>query len=222
MVEYVKQWARQTQGELNDEERDLVAVSFKYQTGQRRAAWRVLSVIQKRESGKGAKQQADWIKEYKSVLEEELVSACMGCLDLLTEFLIPNSQDVGKVFLYKMKGDYYRYLAEFSTGDKKNQNAQKAQQAYMDSLSLAKETISPTHPWRLGLALNQSVFYYEIMQNPEKALHMARQAFDDAIADLDQVEGDGKETTLIMQLIRDNVTLWTSELMEQEAAARQN
>jgi 14-3-3 protein epsilon len=49
-------------------------------------------------------------------------------------------------------------------------------------------------------------------------LFIARTAFDEAIADLDQVEGDGKETTLIMQLIRDNVTLWTSEMMEHDAA----
>lgn len=113
-----------------------------------------------------------------------------------------------------MKADYYRYIAEYSLGDKKNQAAQKALQAYNDAATVAKETLSPTHPCKLGLSLNQSVFYYEIMQNPEKALQMARQAFDDAIADLDQVEGDGKETTLIMQLIRDNVTLWTSEMME--------
>merc|ERR1712072_1510769 len=112
------------------------------------------------------------------------------CLDLLTEFLIPNSQDgEGKVFFYKMKGDYYRYIAEYALLDKKNQSAQKALQAYNDACIVAKETLSPTHPCKLGLSLNQSVFYYEIMTNPEKALQLARQAFDDAIADLDQVEG---------------------------------
>ena len=154
-------------------------------------------------------------------METELTTICQDCLDLLTEFLIPNSQDgEGKVFFYKMKADYYRYMAEYSTGDKKNQSAQKAKQAYDDANTVAKETLSPTHPCKLGLSLNQSVFFYEIMQNPERALQIARTSFDEAIADLDQVEGDGKETTLIMQLIRDNVTLWTSEMMEQEAAER--
>lgn len=162
-----------------------------------------------------------WIKQYKATLETELTTICQDCLDLLTEFLIPNSQDgEGKVFFYKMKADYYRYMAEYSTGDKKNQSAQKAKQAYDDANTVAKETLSPTHPCKLGLSLNQSVFFYEIMQNPERALQIARTSFDEAIADLDQVEGDGKETTLIMQLIRDNVTLWTSEMMEQEAAER--
>ena len=50
---------------------------------------------------------------------------------------------------------------------------------------------------------------------------MARQAFDDAIADLDNVEDEYyKDNTLIMQLIRDNLTLWTSELNEDDAAAK--
>jgi len=63
------------------------------------------------------------------------------------------------------------------------------------------------------------VFFYEIMQNPEKACSMARAAFDDAIADLDNVEDEYyKDTTLIMQLIRDNLTLWSSELIEDEGA----
>ena len=87
-------------------------------------------------------------------------------------------------------------------------------------MNVAKETLSPTHPVKLGLSLNHSVFFYEIMQNPEKACTMARQAFDDAIADLDNVEDEYyKDTTLIMQLIRDNLTLWTSEIVEDDAAA---
>ena len=116
-----------------------------------------------------------------------------------------------------MKADYYRYIAEYAQGDKRSQAAQKALQAYNDAGAVAKETLAPTHPCKLGLALNQSVFYYEIMQNPEKALHLAKSAFDDAVADLDQVEGDGKETTLIMQLIRDNVALWDAEMREAHA-----
>ncbi len=73
--------------------------------------------------------------------------------------------------------------------------------------------MSPTHPIRLGLALNFSVFIYEIRQNTTKACKMARDAFDEAIAALDDVEDDFyKDATLIMQLLRDNLTLWTEEV----------
>ena len=73
--------------------------------------------------------------------------------------------------------------------------------------------MTATHPIRLGLALNFRVFYYEIKQNPNKACTMARNAFDEAIADLDNVDDEFyKDATLIMQLLRDNLTLWTEEV----------
>jgi 14-3-3 protein beta/theta/zeta len=72
--------------------------------------------------------------------------------------------------------------------------------------------MQPTHPIRLGLALNFSVFYYEILNAPDKACALAKQAFDDAIAELDTLNEDSyKDSTLIMQLLRDNLTLWTSD-----------
>ena len=77
--------------------------------------------------------------------------------------------------------------------------------------------LPPTNPIRLGLALNFSVFYYEVMNSPERACNLAKQAFDDAIAELDTLTEDSyKDSTLIMQLLRDNLTLWTSDMEDQE------
>ena len=50
------------------------------------------------------------------------------------------------------------------------------------------------------------------MTSPDRACHLAKQAFDDAIAELDTPSEESyKDSTLIMQLLRDNLTLWTSE-----------
>ena len=85
---------------------------------------------------------------------------------------------------------------------------------------MAQTDLTPTHPIRLGLALNFSVFYYEILNSPDRACHLAKQAFDDAIAELDSLSEESyRDSTLIMQLLRDNLTLWTSSDVEPEAAA---
>merc|ERR1712038_1152608 len=87
-----------------------------------------------------------------------------------------------------------------------------ARKAYEKATGVAEKDLAVTHPIRLGLALNYSVFQYEVLQSPDEACKMARTAFEDAIAELDNVaEESYKDSTLIMQLLRDNLTLWTSD-----------
>lgn len=108
------------------------------------------------------------------------------------------------------KGDYHRYVAEI-TEDQQQEVAEKAKEAYKKAQEEAKGLPS-TNPIRLGLALNFSVFYYEIVNKPEEACRLAKEAFDDAIACLDKLDEDSyKDSTLIMQLLRDNLTLWTAD-----------
>merc|ERR1712053_43378 len=108
----------------------------------------------------------------------------------------------------KMAGDYYRYLAEaVSTTENEKMSADFYQKAFQ----LSERVLEPTHPIRLGLALNYSVCFYEILDNKKKACELAKEAFDEAISKLDKLEeADYKDSTLIMQLLRDNLTLWTS------------
>lgn len=119
-----------------------------------------------------------------------------------------------------MKGDYHRYLAEFATGEPRQKNADASLEAYKAASEIAATELAPTHPIRLGLALNFSVFYYEILNSPDKACSLAKTAFDDAIAELDTLSEESyKDSTLIMQLLRDNLTLWTSDLSADEPKA---
>merc|ERR1712008_27466 len=111
-----------------------------------------------------------------------------------------------------MKADYHRYIAEVREGEAKDKAAEEARQAYEEAAKVAEKDLAVTHPIRLGLALNFSVFQYEVLQNPDEACKMARTAFEDAIAELDNVSEDSyKDSTLIMQLLRDNLTFWTSD-----------
>ena len=95
--------------------------------------------------------------------------------------------------------------------------SEEANEAYKKASDVSKIDLKPTNPIRLGLALNYSVFYYEIRGVPEKACELAKTAFDDAIAELDSLPEDSyKDSTLIMQLLRDNLTLWTADQQQEE------
>ncbi|CAI5503265.1 unnamed protein product [Closterium sp. Naga37s-1] len=206
--------------ELSVEERNLLSVGYKNVIGARRASWRIMSSIEQKEENKGNEQNVARIKEYRSKIEAELSDICQDILNIIDSNLIPSSgTGESKVFYYKMKGDYYRYLAEFKTGADRKEAAEQSLKAYQSASEVATVDLAPTHPIRLGLALNFSVFYYEILNSPEKACQLAKQAFDEAIAELDTLSEESyKDSTLIMQLLRDNLTLWTSDLQDEAAA----
>jgi len=191
--------------DLDVDERNLLSVAYKNVVGAKRASWRTLA---------GGFDDADeeLLKKYKAIVENELEAICREVLSLLTDHLCKNVKGNGdetEVFYLKMCGDYYRYLSEFKTEDdsiKKN-----AEKFYKEAMDVAEANLNETHPTRLGLALNFSVCYYEILKEPEKACDLAKKSFDAAIEKLDTLnDASYKDSTLIMQLLRDNLTLWTS------------
>jgi len=198
--------------ELSVEERNLLSVAYKNAVGARRASWRVIHSVQQREEQKGNAEHVERASSYRKKVETELDDICQKILALLTALTQNSNTGESKVFYFKMKGDYHRYIAEYKNGDEKDKASEDAKNAYRQAMDIADKDLAVTHPIRLGLALNFSVFHYEVLNNPEEACKMARQAFEDAIAELDNVSEDSyKDSTLIMQLLRDNLQLWTSD-----------
>jgi len=201
---------------LSEEERNLLSVAYKNVVGVRRSSWRVISSIEAKNGDN--EERAKFAKEYREKIEGELNKICKEVLELLDNYLINETEKPeSKVFYLKMKGDYFRYIAEVAHGDDKPDVVQKSSEAYSTAYEVAKKDMEPTHPIRLGLALNYSVFHYEIANKPEAACKMAKEAFDDAIAELDQLKDETyKDSTLIMQLLRDNLTLWTADVQAED------
>jgi len=216
MAEAMKKVA-QLNEELSVEERNLLSVAYKNVVGSRRASLRIISSIEQKEESRGKVDHLTKAREYRKKVEKELTEICNDILDVLEKHLIKNSStSESKVFYYKMKGDYHRYLAESTSGEPRTEAADKALVAYKNA-SLTAQELLPTNPIRLGLALNFSVFYYEIMNSPDNAIQLAKQAFDDAIEKLELLTDESyKDSTLIMQLLRDNITLWTSNTEEED------
>jgi len=199
--------------DLDVDERNLLSVAYKNVVGAKRASWRTLA---------GGFDDADeeLLKQYKTIVEDELEEICNEVLSLLTDHLCKNVEGNGdetEVFYLKMCGDYYRYLSEFrlEPEDKAKEIKKSAEEYYKKAMDVAEANLNETHPTRLGLALNFSVCYYEILKEPEKACDLAKKSFDSAIEKLDTLnDASYKDSTLIMQLLRDNLTLWTSSQEE--------
>ncbi|XP_077383058.1 14-3-3-like protein [Festucalex cinctus] len=210
MAAAMKSATENNDAELTNEERNLLSVAYKNVVGARRSSWRVVASIAAKAEGDRNRELA---KDYQEKIEAELKGICEDVLDLLKVCLIPKaSLPESKVFFLKMKGDYHRYQAEVATGDDKQDIIKESEQAYQEAFETSKAHMPPTNPIRLGLALNFSVFYYEIQNSPEKACQLAKKAFDDAIAELETLNDDSyKDSTLIMQLLRDNLTLWNAD-----------
>ncbi len=213
MVKCMKELTELGGEPLNEDERNLLSVAYKNVVGARRSAWRIIKSIEEKESSKGEDAKKEIATKYLGEVQKELEDKCAEILQLIDNYLLSQSgKPDAKVFYRKMKGDYYRYLVEVSEEEIREERSKKSYEAYQDAFDIAGAEMATTHPIRLGLALNFSVFYYEISNNPAKACELAKKAFDDAISELDHVKEDTyKDSTLIMQLLRDNLTLWTSD-----------
>jgi len=200
---------------LSSDLRNLLSVAYKNVVGAKRSSWRMLNEDMSFDISE------EILTSYKKQVETELESTCTEVLNLLEELAKQNKARLEaetdadekiklsecQVFYLKMIGDYYRYLTEaFRTNDEYKSNCN---QFYGDAMELAKEHLEATHPTRLGLALNFSVCHYEILEQKAEACKLAKEAFDEAIEKLDSLnDASYKDSTLIMQLLRDNLTIW--------------
>ncbi|CAK8692615.1 14-3-3 protein epsilon-like [Clavelina lepadiformis] len=217
LVEYMKPVVMSGE-KLSREERNLWSLGYKNLVGARRSSWITLEELrQKREYDRSA------MERYQEHIDNELTDITNEVIDLIDQHILPlysgcEEDDLeAKVYFMKMKGDYYRYSAECKKEEDRKLAAENSLQAYKSASDQATSSLKPTHPIRLGLALNFSVFYYEILNLPDRAFTLAKSAFDAAIAELDTLPEDSyKDTTLSMQLLRDNLTLWTSDMQAEE------
>lgn len=197
------------------EERNLLSVAYKNISGTRRTAWRALTAIE--ENPKYEKYKAK-TKNYKKIVEDELKKVCKDLIKIIDESILAKLKTAeSKTFYLKLKGDYYRYMAEVCADAELETIGKKAEESYKAAQEAAS-SMEATNPIRLGLALNLSVFTFEILKKPKDACLLAKTAFDTAVAGLQNLPEDQyKEASSILQLLKDNLALWESESGEPEA-----
>ena len=151
MAEYMQR-VREQSSELLIEEWNLLSLAYKNAVGSRRAAWRVITSTEQKEKFKGKEELVLHAREYVAKVEGELQKIRDGILALMDKELIPPpGTDELKVLYYKMKSDYYRYLAEYATDGTKGKATESACDACAEANKIAENDLDVTHPVRLAM-----------------------------------------------------------------------
>ena len=216
MVKFINKFV-ELDPSLTNEERNILSAGYKNVISNKRASWRLLNSMEKKEEKKNSP-QLTYLKEVKTNIENEMIKICTDIQKVIDIYLLPNAKDSEtKVFFLKLKGDYYRYNSEFALGSDFDNSVNLADKASKEAYEIANKDIPIANSTRLGLALNYSVFYYEIKNLKEEACTIAKNAFDEAMKVLDELEKvKAKDSLLIIQLLKENLILWSNEMSEEE------
>ena len=208
-------------GDVTSEEMELLSSAYKNKIRARRTSWKIISGQVQKEIVSGRLRFASINQKYLEKIETEIRDICNEILIVLEKNLRPSITSPGlvKVFFYKMKGDYHRYLTEFLTGNARLSMIDNCQSAYNAALTIAYSELTPIHPLRLSLLLNAGVFYHEILDDPKGATRLACSAFRDVVPMLPTLKEQGpttRESWSALMLLKDYYVRWNNEMKDQD------
>lgn len=209
MVSFLKEVIETKDEDLNTEERNLLSVGFKNLISSSRGAWRTVGAI---EGNEKYKEYSEDCADYKKRIGKELETQCNRVIEIVKGSSLPKAtDDEAKTFYLKMIGDYYRYIAENATGDSLATATQGALDSY-EKAQQSAEKLKPYNSTRLGLALNYSVFHYEVKNDIPKACSLAEAALESAKENIDNMDNeDARDALSIVELLKENLSLWKEE-----------
>ncbi|CBZ53911.1 putative 14-3-3 protein [Neospora caninum Liverpool] len=205
--------------ELNDEERNLLSVGYKNIVGGFRTSWRSLALIEQRDLEAGSL-RLDLLTNYRRRLELQLQATCDEVTQLVDKLFLRIDTVCAALLIFTfdlLRTSFFPPWRRLSCQDEKFRTVvETAHRAYEEAYALAEAELPECHPVRLGIALNYSVFYYEALIEPDKACDLARAAIDASSAVVHTLgEDQAKDTLAMMQLLQDNLELWTTETLEE-------
>ena len=195
---------------LTADERALLSVSYKNVISVRRDGLRMLSGLLEQDQTKENPRRVEQVTEYRKKITSELDAYCLELIQLVDEKLLPEAKDAeARLFYEKLKGDYFRYVAESKEGEERQEYSEKARKEYEKALETAEKEIQPHEPAYLGLILNYSVYLCEIAGQKQEAIELAKKTYNECSETVEANKDETfQEATNILQLLKDNVASW--------------
>ena len=203
---------------LSDEKAELTVDDFnaisrtcKGQIDSHRKAWKQIFLAEQKERGKGRDDRTTPLLEYRKQLEAKISEHAKDVIDIVQKKLINRTNDTAmRGLLFKMTGDYWRYLAEVQRGYDRRESANKALAAYQEAEDLIVACTGPAAASRLSLMLNMAMFKFEILSEPDEALEMLKKAYDEGVACVDSLHEEAyADSILMLQIIHRTIFAWS-------------
>ena len=216
VINFIKEFIK-LNPKLEKEECDIISTGFKNMISEKRSSWFTLQSMERKEKKK-KKNTIKEIKEIKNHIENEIRETCKELQDLVDKELLPkNEEDEVLVFLYKLKADYFRYICEFAEGNELLDNLIKAEEFYKKAYEIADKKLPIINCNRVSVALNYSIFLYETKKDKKNGFDIAQNTFKESMKFIEDLEKPKyRDTLLIIQLLKENIIFWNSEMGEEE------
>jgi len=216
VINFIKEFIK-LNPKLEKEECDIISTGFKNMISEKRSSWFTLQSMERKEKKK-KKNTIKEIKEIKNHIENEIRETCKELQDLVDKELLPkNEEDEVLVFLYKLKADYFRYICEFAEGNELLDNLIKAEEFYKKAYEIADKKLPIINCNRVSVALNYAIFLYETKKDKKNGFDIAQNTFKESMKFIEDLEKPKyRDTLLIIQLLKDNIIFWNSEMGEEE------
>lgn len=187
--------------DLTDEEKLLLSVAYKNQIIPLRNAINTVNTYEQQELANNETFYIEYIKEYKYKLFKELEKKCTHINVVIESYLIPKAEtNEDKLFYYKMRGDYYRYLAEKADEFKKRRYCSYCYAMYEKAKEYAKGVERKCHVTLLEFVLNLSNYYYEVVGDKDKAVEVIKEGLVGLVGEEVKVEMTNEEKYVLKAL----------------------
>jgi 14-3-3 protein epsilon len=196
---------------ITPKQRESLALCFHNAVKHPRESVRTLTARIEELEKRGLPQVVEHLRIPLRSFQDTIISLSNTLLELIDVVLLPVTTDtIGVIFFAKLKGDYYRYLAEVKPeGDG---NSGRAKSCYEAALRAVTDEVRTADPVYLALMLNYCVFQYEFLDLKEESIERADMTFNDGVKGLEELEeGDYATATMMLQLLRDNISVWRED-----------